>query len=514
MIKETILHGLELLLEKLQLLFDRVWYVPQILRAMTQGHATTGDILAVVALVVLLVAAVLWIIRFFKAGFFRKLGMLASLALVIVSAALVLDILEDSDLPMPSVSLPPVLGVGQEDSTLPAEDPARTSETGRTNANTLRYSLARGAEDPVEARVYEMWRLTDDELAWQMDDDTVLQLSGLHSLPGGACAVEELVRYDDRAYISLKRLDGSTTADGRTFSELWLEITVYPNAKLRRQLWYAEAESYVSTGEQEGYSILRNDGTEVLFLQRSEDRKNENGDAVLGLSLGRQIGQDVVLVTARSYAWEEEDGHRSYTELNPGEDEDLKARLFALDRAVFEGRLRLVRGLSDSARAASLGSLLTDEPMADASGKGSFAIPCTRLLEMRRSEALGAIIRLVGPGPEGGEAVYSLVNGGALYTNVRMDRYFTWREAYEKGAAEPDETMSAFLGCPAVAADGGWVIDVGGFYSPTLDATLENYYFLSCELLTPPEPDPTPTPEPTAEGAAESETPQEETNGT
>lgn len=507
MIKESILHGLELLLEKLQLLIDRVWYVPQILRAWSQGHATTGDIVAVVALIVLLVAAVSWIVSFFKAGFFRKLGMLASLALIIVAAALVLSFMEDSDLPLPSVSLPPILSEG-------LESPAETAgEPQRTSAPAQRYSLARGAEDPVEARVYEMWRLTDDEIAWQMDEDTVLQLSGLHSLPGGAFAVEELVRYDDRAYISLKRLDGSTTPDGRSFSEQWLELTIYPNAKLRRQLWYAEAESYVSTGEQEGYSILRNDGSEVLFLQRSEDHKNENGDVVMGLSLGRQIGQDVVLVTARSYAWEEEDGHRSYTDLNPGEDEDLMARLFALSRSLFEGRLRLVRGLSASAKAQTLGTLLADDPVADASGVGSFAIPCTRLLEMRRSEALGAIIRLVGPGPEGGEAVYSLVNGGALYSHVRMDRYFTWREAYEKGAAEPDETMSAFLGCPAVAADGGWVVDVGGFYSATLDATLENYYFLSCELLTPPEPDPTPSPEPTAEAAAESETPQEEKHG-
>ena len=79
--------------------------------------------------------------------------------------------------------------------------------------------------------------------------------------------------------------------------------------------------------------------------------------------------------------------------------------------------------------------------------------------------------------------------------------------------AEPDPDMSAFVGCPAVAADGGWIIDVGGFYNASLDATLENYYFLSYEYLTPP---PTPTPEPTPESAAETETPdaqQEETHG-
>lgn len=509
MSKETILRGLRLLWEKLQLLLDRVWYVPQILRAWSQGRAAKGDIIAVLVLVVLLAALIAWVIRFFKARFFQKLGMLASLALVVAAAALVLAFTEENDIPLPSISLPPEI---TENETIQSLLPAAPEQTERTESARLRYSLARGAEDPLEARVYEMWRLTDDEIAWQMDDELVLQLSGLHSLPGGAFAIEELVRYDDRAYVCLKRLSGNTTADGKSFSEQWLEITLYPNAKLRRQLWYAAAESYVSTGEQEGYSILANDGSEVLFLQRSEDHKNENGDAVLGLSLGRQIGSDVVLVTARAYSWEEEDGHRTYTDLNPGEDDDLYARLYALDRAIFEGRLRLVRGLSDSARASTLGSLLADDPLADASGNGGFAIPCTRLLEMRRSEAFGAIIRLVGPGPKGGEMAYSLVDGAALYTHVRMDRYFTWREAYEKGAAEPDEEMSAFLGCPAVAADGGWVIDVGGFYSAALDATLENYYFLSAETLTAPEPEPTPSPEPTEEPAEEPEQ-QEEAHG-
>ena len=513
MSKDTILRGLRLLWEKLQLLFERAWDAPQILRAWSEGRASLGDKIALVAMLVLLVAAVAWVVRFFKAGFFKKLGMLASLALVMAAAALVLwflDTGEESAAPTP----PPVIQTDGGEAAVSAAPTALLPEaTPRPARRAGQYSLARGTEDPFSDHVSYMWSLRDDAVVWQMDDDLVLELSGLHSLPGGPFAVEELVRYEDKAHLTLRRVSGSGTESARSYEELVLELTVSPDAKIRRQLWYAEAASYVSTGEQEGYSILRNDGSEVLFLQRSLDRTNENGDAVLGLCLGRQLGDDVVLVTARSYAYDEEEGHRTYTNLNPGEDEELKERLLSLDKAVFDGRLRLVRGLSEHALAALLPGSLCDLPLRDASGVGGFSLPCTRLLELRRSEAYGAILRFTAEGPDGGEAVYSLISGAALYTDVRMDRYFTWREAYEKNGAEPDPDMSAFVGCPAVAADGGWIIDVGGFYNASLDATLENYYFLSYEYLTPP---PTPTPEPTPESAEEAETPdaqQEETHG-
>ena len=68
MSKDTILRGLRLLWEKLQLLFERAWDAPQILRAWSEGRASLGDKITLVAMLVLLVAAVAWVVRFFKAG--------------------------------------------------------------------------------------------------------------------------------------------------------------------------------------------------------------------------------------------------------------------------------------------------------------------------------------------------------------------------------------------------------------------------------------------------------------
>ena len=496
--KETLLRELAALWEKLKILFDRFLHAPEIIRAWSEGRASLGDKAALVFVVVLIVAVIVWIIRFFKAGFLKKLGMILSAALVVVAAAIVLSFVSKAeDTPQPSdapVSATPEIPMS-----------TAVAVEGQILRSSGQYSLARGAEDPLSGQVGAMWRLCDDAVSWQLGEGLVLQLSGLHTLPGtGRFAVEEMAQYNETAIVSLRRTESSGDEKSSRRSECVLEICVRPGAKIERQSWYATEPSYISTGEGEGYSVFENNGTEVLFLEKDKSVVNENGDIVWALCVGRQIDGDVVCVKARAFTSELEEDHVEYTELNPGTDEELKARLLEIARAVFNGRIRLLRGLTTQGLAAILPGKLVDFPVSTTSGRGGFSIPCTRLLEMRRSEGLGAVIRLIGPGPKGEELLYSLVSGAALYENVRTDRYFTWREAYENGWLEPDEEMTAFLGCPAVKADGGWILDPGDFYSPTGEGTMENYYFLGTEILTPA-PTPEPTPEPTEEPAENDE---------
>ena len=494
--------------DKLKDIFDRALNAPEIIRAWSEGRASFGDKAALIAAIVIVIAVVAWVVNFFKAGFWKKLGMLLSAALLVVAAAVVLSFFSttgESLLPeIPDVSAVPEQPVVSGEVEIPQVTP--TPEPAQIRRSDGQYSLGRGEADPVSLRAGEMWRLYDDTVSWQLGDDLVLQMSRLSSLPGtGRFGVEEMAQYGEMAYICLERTEGSSDGSSSRRSECRLEIRVWPGAKLSRQSWYAEAPSYVSAGEQVGYFITENSDREVMFLEKDEGITNADGDAVYALCLGRQVEGDVILVKARAFTTETDEDHVEYTETNPGTDEELHRRLLELIRAVFDGRIRLLRGMSEESLAALLPGKLVDYPVGTGSGRGGFTILCDRLLEMRRSEELGALIRLTGPGPNGEELLYSLVSGAALYENGRLDRYFKWREAYEAGWLEPDAEMTAFLGCPAVACDGGWVLDPGDFYSNSAGEAMENYYFLSTQTLTPaPTPTPEPTPEPT-EAPAENE---------
>ena len=514
---EWIRQLLDGLWEKLKIVFERCLNAPAIIRAWSEGRASAGDRAALIVGLVIVVAVVAWVVNFFKAGFWKKLGMLLSAALVIFAAAIALSFFskaEDTPAPEPpreSAAAPLPSSGGEPSPSQTQESPAPTPEPSREQIRRSdgQYSLGRGESDPVYLRTSAMWRLCDDAVSWQIDDDLVLQLSRLQSLPGvGRFGVEELVKYSDMAYVRLSRTEGSGDANSNRRSECRLEIFIWPGAKLERQRWYADAPSYISTGEGEGYSVFQNTGGEVLFLEKDAKVTNENGDVVSALCMGRQLDGNVVLIKARAFTSETSEGHTEYMELVPGgADEELQRRLLELERALFDGRIRLLRGLSEQSLASLLPGRLVDFPVGSASGRGGFSIPCTRLLEMRRSESFGAIIRLVGPGPkEGEELLYSLMNGAMMYEDVRIDHYLDWREAYENGWLEPDEEMTAFLGCPAVKVDGGWVLDPGDFYSPSAGELMENYYYLSTQVLTPaPTPTPEPTPEPTEAPAENAE---------
>ena len=494
---ETILRDLELLWDKLRGLLSRAGETSRILHEWSAGTATLADKATLIALAVLLVVAVAWLVGFFKAGFWKKIGMLLSAAVVIVAAAVVVSLVsapveEESGAPTPpALSAAPVEG-GE----LPAAE-TPVPAAGFLPQGERQYSMVRGAADPFFPAVYSLWRLQNDEVSWQIGDDLAMQLIGIHSMPGdGTFEVEAMRHIDDMALITLKRMEGGGGAEGRWFYDSNLEIRVWPGAKISRMPWYGNVGSWINTGERDAYTILENTGSEVIFLYRDESQVNENDDALIGISIGRQLGSDVVSITARVHAGHDEDGQIIYTDLNPGADEELKERCLKLIRATYDRHFRLLRGLSEAGFASLLPDRIVDVPINGASGRGGFTIPCTRLVDFGPDDDWGGAIRLIGPGPDGRQCRYLLIDGGEMYTKVRMDRYFTWRDAYEKGVNEPDEEMTAFLGCPAVECDGGWVLDPGDFYSVERSGTLENYYFLSIEPLEPPA-----TPEPTEEPA-------------
>ena len=156
---ETILRDLELLWDKLRGLLSRAGETSRILHEWSAGTATLADKATLIALAVLLVVAVAWLVGFFKAGFWKKIGMLLSAAVVIVAAAVVVSLVsapveEESGAPTPpTLSAAPIEG-GE----LPAaETPVPAAEF--LPQGERQYSMVRGAADPFFPAVYSLWRL-------------------------------------------------------------------------------------------------------------------------------------------------------------------------------------------------------------------------------------------------------------------------------------------------------------------------------------------------------------------
>ena len=91
MSEEWILRQLRALGEKLKIIFERFLDAPEIIRAWSEGRASLGDRAALITAIVLIVAVAAWVVNFFKAGFWKKLGMLLSAALIVFAAAIALS---------------------------------------------------------------------------------------------------------------------------------------------------------------------------------------------------------------------------------------------------------------------------------------------------------------------------------------------------------------------------------------------------------------------------------------
>ena len=181
---------LDALWDKLKIIFERALNAPEIIRAWSEGRASLGDRASLIVALVLVVAVLAWIVNFFKAGFWKKLGMLFSAALIVFAAAVVLSFFsttgESPALESPDASATPappqVSGAAENPADAPA--PSASPEQPSYRRSDGQYSLARGEIDPLSMRASGMWRLCDDTISWQLGDGLVLQMSRLNSLPG------------------------------------------------------------------------------------------------------------------------------------------------------------------------------------------------------------------------------------------------------------------------------------------------------------------------------------------
>ena len=123
---------------------------------------------------------------------------------------------------------------------------------------------------------------------------------------------------------------------------------------------------------------------------------------------------------------------------------------------------------------------------------GGFAIPCAYLEEMMTlsMDAERFVLRFTGEGPAGEQVLYTLYSGAAFadfLSGIDQDGswFADWEKAFEAGYAHPDETMSAFLGAPAVPYEEGWLLNPGSFlrYRKGSPITCQEYYLLSMEPL-------------------------------
>ena len=387
------------------------------------------------------------------------------------------------------------------------------------------YSLSRGRLEFIKkASVFMLnpdWSFAGDSFSFMTDENTLLQLSGLRTLAEGRSYYLSSAETDT----PLPRLEFSYYQSGESESvSAELKLYVLKDRTLSEEPWFLDAgkrvraasfccfEGYIDPDGiaryepfDTDYRILDNDGETLIFLMKfTSNMATLDGKLIepTAVCMARQYGPDIV--AAVSFAETLESG--SYDRIAFDPIKDVEARAFLLEplENLFDGNIRLIADPTDEMLALALPKSIDNCPCWFFDKGTRLSIPCSRLLAMTYDKDYEQVLRFIGPGPDGEECLYTLLNGRNGVGDEERARREEWNLVYKRDKTAVDSDMSQFLGAKAIRCDGGWVVKMGTFLGDS-GASYDHYYHLTIE----PVPQPTAAQE-SAEIEAEPESPPDE----
>lgn len=459
--REAILQELASFWEKLRYYGLRLAEIPKAMLRDPDSYSSASKLKVGAVVLILAAVVLLWLVKLLKAPGKKKLGILfRTLALLlIVSAIAYFALLE---LPTPD-----------------AAEASRTPATVTVNGEELTaagaYKLAVGPYDPRFLMNYADWGLTNAVTAFRLNDGSILYLSGLDSLPGGDGVFMTRTLRENYAHLYRLHLSGLTEYND------YADVSVFRGTTLRALGLSGAPGSVMADPLQNSdkIEILESGEDRLLFLHFS-DWTAFDGEPLVGLCQARQLGNDVIRVNLHSVVGHGEMAGFDCSFHDPREDGTQLERMREVLDAFFDGRVRILRGLTGEEAAALLPTRIAEGTEHFASYNGRFSISCSRLLSLESDDAGHAAMRWLGENADGETVLYTLRNNAVASENGETGTFKAWKDAFEAGKATPDREMSDFLGCRAVAWEGGWLLNPASVYLNS-SSMVENYYYLTVE---------------------------------
>ena len=366
-------------------------------------------------------------------------------------------------------------------------EPDHVQINGEDFAVYKQYSLARGVLEMDHNYVTPSWQFVDDMLSFKVDDDSIIQLSGLRSFfEERQYQWNELLRHPQ-----LLRLEAeywSSYGIGEVTREQ-LILLVFPNVQLSEEEWYLDAgETKDVETAHFGNFLLNPDGTKELSNEHVQFEILENdGDRIVALAksadyegaevcVAQQIGDDLVL--ARCQAYHRVNNKSGFHEENcfaPDTDPQEREYMLSPLLSLFDGRLRLLQNLTQEQMARLLPDRIVDYPVGFSLNTDHFCIPCREIITMGYETSpwnkhyAAETLQFIGPGPDGKDYLYSLINECDT-----PDHDISAELRQEKPDVDAD--MSEFIGVKAYIYQDGWLISVGNIDS---NGKQKQYYYLT-----------------------------------